>query len=416
MEDVNERLFESEVVDAAEGALDEWRVALQEGNENPRRYLDSLDLTGMSETDQAALLSELILIMYEMEWEDVSVVDYVLDTFVDLRPPLARQIPFTSMIIAVAGVNPSAVSWVWLLYDVQIVTVIVDSCRWLPNDRAPIVMNDAVAIFARTDKSLLYDRMNNPQAEGEDLTTLLTATTVGFLMDTAEREGNDGIWNWLLPLYAARGPLVGPGPWMRDGLMGRVPPLPVPYVYGDAIITAANMIKDDVDDEDINRYSEIVAADVGMQDAQTRLNVYGIADGRYANEEEEAEAFRIWGPSNPFFIQRGEEEDYEAGEDRMFLCQRYNWDEEIDGLQPIFHGTCDWKGHRISSERAALRRPVPGGGWEGSYCSTRCIEEQCEDIRGNVELNVDAILAAVTVMKVQLMRWGIYSSVPTEEE
>lgn len=392
-------------------ALQDWRDAIAQGTFGA--YLDSLDLSDMRDEDKAALLSELLLITYEERVSDVVIVDYVLDSFVSLRPPLSPDVPFSSMLIAIPGLNPAAISWTWLIKGIDLMTILVDSCRWMPNHSAALAMSTAVAIFARTDQSIIYDRINNPQADNVDLVDLIPVRSIGFLMDIADEKGCDAVYNWLLPFYAANGPPVGPGPWMIDASApDPLPRLPGPRVIGDPVMVATDRLTGEVEDEQLNNAIGIIAADAGIQLSTPRREIYDIDDHRFDSVEHEIECFKIWGPSNPFFVAQGDDDDYENGEDRMFLCARYNYDEEVDDIQPVFNGTCDWKGHRISHERAALRLPVTGGGWEGSYCSFICMEEKCADMRGNVEDNVDAILSALDVMKQQLMQHGIYSTGP----
>lgn len=89
--------------------------------------------------------------------------------------------------------------------------------------------------------------------------------------------------------------------------------------------------------------------------------------------QENLELFRILGPSNPQ-INAGVE-DFLNGQDRMFTCSIYDYDEEEDEFFPWFTGNCLTCMKRIPYYWYALRLPQASGGWSGCYCSFNCARE-----------------------------------------
>jgi hypothetical protein len=345
--------------------------------------------------------------MYDAENYDDALLDAVLSMFEVLRPPFAREVPMTTIIITLPLIDLGAVSWIWIRREIDIVTAFLDLVGWLPTEQVGTVLPLIVSIFLRQDINEIYDIYANPSTEGS-LATLLSATQIGFLMDEAEKKGNDSVWNWLREEFAKNAPLVKAGPWVMD--QGERPKkvldLPRAYIVGDPLRPSFVQEQHKTFGESAEKIVGILMCDAGVSTATTKREVYGIIDDRYKDEEEEKELFRQYGPSNPFFTDKADDEDIPAGSDRMFTCDVFNYDED-DEAEPIYTGSCDWRGHKIDGERAAVRRPVPGGGWMGSYCSTYCIREQLEDGRGIIA-NVDGILAAVDSMEKQLVEWKVY--------
>ena len=226
-----------------DSAISEWEVALKMHTvENAYTYLSSLDLREMPLLDSTALLSQLLLSMYDAQAEnptglgnDDTLLDRVLSTFEVIRPPFARQVPMTSILITLPLIDLGAVSWVWMRREIDIVTVFLDLVDWLPNDQVGLVLPRVVTIFLRNDPEQIYDVYANPSIEGS-LATLLHAGQIGFLMDEAEKKGNDTAWNWLREEFAKNGPLVKAGPWVLQGETPKVIlPLPRAYIVGEPL-------------------------------------------------------------------------------------------------------------------------------------------------------------------------------------
>jgi hypothetical protein len=397
-------------------AIADWANAID--NNTTEAYLKSLRIGELDDSDSVALLSELILTLYDKDNYDDSLLNGVLDVFDPIRPSFSRGSPFSTVMIVLPLISLSAVSWVYMRQSVDITTIILNGINWMGNEEVALVMDKAVRIFLRRDKTTPYDILNNPASAGT-LSALLPVSRIGFLMDEAEKKGNDGMWNWLREAYAENGPLVGAGPWMlKESSIDHKIPLKRATLIGKPISdNITTLLQKRTPDSSFLRVLSIAEGDASLTSAKTKLIAYESIDDRYSNEEEEIELFRLYGPSNPFYVDKEDElEDYEPGDDRMLTCQIFNWDDDIEGFQPIFSGTCDWKGHTISSERAAVRRPVPHGGWEGSYCSFACIREQLEDMRSTEEIQgIEWMEAALDTMEEMMLRWGMYADKTTTD-
>ena len=412
-----------------------WRSLLAARDELEDRYTNSSDeiATYLNEmvldkgeiSKNASLLSEMLIDLSDRSINDESlnsevVLDLLLESFTFLRPPLAQDVPMTSILVGLQEVHPGAISWVYVEKDVHPLTVILDSCRWVPNYMAALVLNTVASIFLRTNKDQLYDRVFNPQEPDTDATNLFSDDVLENIMEVAASKANDGVWNWCRIYYNRPTP---PGPHLIERPVNTpIPPLPVAYIVGDiesAVISLTQRFNTPPENE--TRQGAILAADAGIQMADKRREVYGIDDTRYNShyntpEEYEAECFRYYGPSNPFFLTDEDDiEDVEPGSDRMFLCTVHNYNHEDEEDIPIYDGKCDWKGCGIAFERAAVRCPVPGGGWRGSYCTFTHTIESVEDARMNVgDVTTDATLTAIDVVMQQTKQYGIYKAIPTE--
>lgn len=408
------------IIETGETALSEWAAALVTTTAAATAYIDSLDIKSMEQNDLVDLLSSMILTMYDTENADDYLLDYLLEAFDALRPAFAREASMATIIVALPLMNLTAVSYVWLRKGIALETVILDCNEWLSPYEVDITMSYIVRIYLRENRDEPYDINYNPAREG-DLSDLLSAQSIGVMMDVATSRGNDAMWNWMRPFFGVNSAIVPPGPWMLETLPPRIPPLPRAWIeVPPGIIDEALMeqLKLNIPDASLVRVEGMVMGDVRMTSATLKENVYGIKDDRFSSVEEEMELFRIYGPSNPFFIvgpltdeARAEaDEDYPPGSDRMFLCDLYNYDDEDEVVTPIYTGICDWNGSRIADERSALRRPVRSGGWMNSYSSFEHMKEQIEDSRSQDD-GVDENLAMVETMEALVRQWGLYMNI-----
>ena len=125
------------------------------------------------------------------------------------------------------------------------------------------------------------------------------------------------------------------------------------------------------------------------------------------------EVFRILGPLN---AREGTTYDTDAcsryGGCRMFTCvchETYDPDDDVIDPEP------DWFGDYCGSEKCgrkilnrywAVRRPLPGGGWQGCYCSWDCA---IEDLHVDAERGTIGPLTAIMErLEGDMNRIGIY--------
>jgi hypothetical protein len=102
--------------------------------------------------------------------------------------------------------------------------------------------------------------------------------------------------------------------------------------------------------------------------------------------------FCILGPVNPIVngdFTKSDHICYKYGGCRMFYCNCYesdwlNPDDEDKPYYPNiplwFTGVCENCGREVQKRCYAVRRPLPQGGWRGTYCSWSCLYES-----GNVD-------------------------------
>jgi hypothetical protein len=126
---------------------------------------------------------------------------------------------------------------------------------------------------------------------------------------------------------------------------------------------------------------------------------------------EDKEIQRIHGPANPIIgtdLTLPDDECCMYGGCRMLLCTCFEEDAEMEEQRADewFTGLCDGCDRAISKRWYAVRIPLPGGGWRGCYCSTRCMRPQADTLLETLLLNnLDSQLAEV----------GIYDRVEAPE-
>lgn len=78
----------------------------------------------------------------------------------------------------------------------------------------------------------------------------------------------------------------------------------------------------------------------------------------------------FFGPSNPYppFL-------HDPKQERMFLCTMYLDEDD----ETWFDGSCDECGNRIRKEHHCLRMPLETGGWDGCFCSWKCLENRATE-------------------------------------
>lgn len=84
------------------------------------------------------------------------------------------------------------------------------------------------------------------------------------------------------------------------------------------------------------------------------------------------EFFRVYGPCHPFY--GSSPESLKLGGSRMFYSNEYDHDE--NGLRfDWFTGHCETCLKRIRRRWHSVRKPMPIGGWKGTFCSWNCCRE-----------------------------------------
>lgn len=131
---------------------------------------------------------------------------------------------------------------------------------------------------------------------------------------------------------------------------------------------------------------------------------------------QDKELFRRLGPSNPY-VDTDYADSFDILKDRMFTCDKFDYDEDKGTVNNWFRGSCDSCMRRIEKKHYALRKPMLMGGWIGCYCSTECIRQLmigsdycCETIE------IDAVTnELIKKMEQSLVEIGIYDPYEPEE-
>ena len=105
------------------------------------------------------------------------------------------------------------------------------------------------------------------------------------------------------------------------------------------------------------------------------------------NLETDRVLFWTFGSSNPLVGQNLtiDAPSYKYGGCRMFLCDLFDYNEEFDYVEDWFTGNCLHCLLKLDKRWHAVRSPRVHGGWEGCYCSWKCVREEWE-ARENFEM------------------------------
>ena len=88
--------------------------------------------------------------------------------------------------------------------------------------------------------------------------------------------------------------------------------------------------------------------------------------------------FWIYGASNPLVNQDLTLDTPSAkyGGCRMFLCDLFDYNEEYDYIEDWFLGYCEECLLKIRYRHYAVRMPREHGGWQGCFCSWKCVQDR----------------------------------------
>lgn len=195
--------------------------------------------------------------------------------------------------------------------------------------------------------------------------------------------------------------------------------------------------------QDIHKYLEIPNEDMGdalkdtfrkiyegaaMDGMKIRIIIH-LLDKLYLDSDNNIEAIRVFGPSNPIISTIT---DSGGPNTRMFLCniseEEYDdgqddYDDSL-GIAPVspfdwFTEICEKCEKSIKYPSYAVRKPLPGGGWTGCYCSWKCVRGNIvkfptkfiEEISPNPVINY-----LIDYFEKKIDQIGIYDSVENYQE
>ena len=126
------------------------------------------------------------------------------------------------------------------------------------------------------------------------------------------------------------------------------------------------------------------------------------------------ELFRLLGPVSP--ITDAGVDDMKYGGERMFISQRYVYDDGTDSTDvnietPWFTGSCEYCNLRIRRKYHAVRQPVDTGGWIGCFCSWKCVRDKVE----KVDFTDHFTLELCDLHEEKMEEIGIYDRIPDED-
>jgi hypothetical protein len=226
-------------------------------------------------------------------------------------------------------------------------------------------------------------------------------STVQSLLQKAKEEKLAEMEEVLGALYAQLQPELGVPGWLRtapEGLLTTsewmervdavadatlgvdVPPLSL----DDAVEQALSGLAPE-DPKRADHTAILRAAFQTMTDAERGLALWGAFMDAQAIQLADVELLnRVLGQANPV-VGADLGNDHECsryGGCRMLLCTCLEAQAEEDEFyeRDWFTGVCRGCHQRIAHPWYAVRQPLPGGGWQGCYCSTRCIEPYTYDL------------------------------------
>lgn len=203
------------------------------------------------------------------------------------------------------------------------------------------------------------------------------------------------------PVVAALKPEAPPPVWLRasaDGLLSTeawmervdavaetVASAPVPRLGLDEAVEQALAGLASEDPKRVEAEAVLRAAFQTMSDTERGMSLRGAFQDAQVLQLADVELLnRVLGQANPV-VGADLGNDHECskyGGCRMLLClcmeAQAEEDEFIEGAW--YTGACLGCHTRIAKPWHAVRQPLPGGGWQGCYCSTACMEPCAYDL------------------------------------
>lgn len=152
--------------------------------------------------------------------------------------------------------------------------------------------------------------------------------------------------------------------------------------------------------EDIDETKKVLGARLSIATDKDKIELLNpIMEKKALNDkQQDIELFRLLGPDNPIIdADLNSLKNYKY---RMFLCDIFDYDDEIDDYNDWFNGVCEQCHLRIKERWHSVRMPNPTGGWKGCYCSIECLtnalnNKEIDD--GNVELATRNMIDYISV-------------------
>jgi hypothetical protein len=135
--------------------------------------------------------------------------------------------------------------------------------------------------------------------------------------------------------------------------------------------------------EEIDEAKKLLKEEISKSEERKReLLLPIIKNDKEQNLDSDRLLYWIFGPSNPLIAQNLTLNTPSAkyGGCRMFLTDLFDYDEEFGYVADWFTGNCEKCLLRIKHRWYAVRLPRVHGGWEGCFCSWKCVKERLNDI------------------------------------
>jgi hypothetical protein len=157
-----------------------------------------------------------------------------------------------------------------------------------------------------------------------------------------------------------------------------------------------------MDLENVKENIRVKLSGMNIDERKTYMNSF-LNQESFENLNANTELFQILGPVNPIVDGDFTKTDhicYKYGGCRMFYCNCFesDWLNPEDENKPYypniplwFTGVCETCGREVQKRCYAVRRPLPQGGWRGTYCSWNCLYDS-----GNVDESLSEKLCKMT--------------------
>lgn len=222
-----------------------------------------------------------------------------------------------------------------------------------------------------------------------------------ILKDRAVELGNFRVEEYLIDKISEVAPFAPKPDYVNNYLFVYYPQfdkrLPTQTELENLIVTPKEQISFEMDDD-----SAVALLTEGLGDAGVTLEEIEIAKGLIRKEIAKSEErkrelllpilknknqlnletdkllYWIYGPTNPLVNQDLTLDTPSAkyGGCRMFLCNLFDYNEEEGYFEDWFLGHCEECLLRISNRYWSVRMPREHGGWQGCFCSWKCVKDR----------------------------------------
>jgi len=166
---------------------------------------------------------------------------------------------------------------------------------------------------------------------------------------------------------------------------------------------------------EVEATKEFIRKEIASSEEKKRELIMPILENKKQNNlDSDRLLYWTFGPSNKLISQNLniDAPSYKYGGARLFITDLFDYNEEYDFLEDWFTGNCQQCLLRIRQRWHAVRQPRSMGGWQGCYCSWKCVRDDWVE-RENFEMEEDILTKKlIDLFEKKTLEVGIQDRLP----